>query len=92
MNERSIFSIVIASWCRRASDECPVPKSSIATRTPRACSASTIASLLSGCSMAVDSVISSMSRPGAIPNDSTMPRTDSIAVRRQKRDGRLTET
>ena len=42
--------------------------------------------------MAVDSVISSMSRPGAIPNDSTMPSTDSIAVRRQKREGRLTET
>ena len=37
-------------------------------------------------------LVSSMSRPGAIPNDSTMPRTDSIAVRRQKRDGRLTET
>src|SRR4051795_4944503 len=61
--------------CRWASDEYPVPKSSSASRTPSARSASSVSTVPVPFSMTALSVISSTSRRGGTPCSSSAART-----------------
>ena len=66
-NERSIFSRSTGIRHSRASDEWPVPKSSIAIRKPCSFSASSTACVRAGSAITVDSVISTIIRRGSTP-------------------------
>ena len=91
--ERSIFSVETRIWFRREREEWPLPKSSIARRSPRSCSSSMTESMLvRGSTIIADSVISIMSRSGLSPKDSIVASTWRIAVGCQNEGGRLIET
>src|SRR6266508_43594 len=91
--ERSIFSVLTRIWFRRLSEECPLPKSSIASRSPRSCNAASTGSMCARDSTIIaDSVISIISRSGLSPKDSMVERTCRMAVGCQKEGGRLIET
>jgi hypothetical protein len=64
--ERSIFNVSIEKRRMYDSDECPVPKSSIASRTPMRRKLSSIARVASLSSISSDSVSSISSRCGSI--------------------------
>ena len=77
---------------RRLSDECPVPKSSTATLSPRLCSSSRIGAVTRSLLSMADSVISTIILSGLRPKDSIVSSTWRIMVGRQKLAGRLIET
>ena len=66
-NDRSIFRMSTGRCFRRDSDEYPVPKSSMARRTPRPCSSHSTRCVRSGSVMAAVSVISTTMRAGSAP-------------------------
>ena len=67
MNERSIFRMSTGNWRRYASDEYPVPKSSIATLMPSALTAVSWRAVASASRMIAVSVISMTSADGSSP-------------------------
>ena len=71
-----------------ASDEKPVPKSSMAIETPSARSASKVSRTPSTSSIRADSVSSSVSRSGGSPVRSSAPATVPHEVGRAELDGR----
>jgi FO synthase len=65
-NDRSIFRRCIGNFCNNEREEYPVPKSSMATRTPSAHNLFNASRACSGCAIITPSVISSHSWSGAI--------------------------
>jgi hypothetical protein len=64
--ERSTFSVLTLNRFRYDSDECPVPKSSRAMRTPMRAKSASSDRVASQSSISIDSVSSMSRRPGAI--------------------------